>query len=193
MDDNRILLRMCKMSGYEMQYINEAFAEEWVVPLGPNVSGFEKDLEAFLGEHKHVVALSSGTSALHLGLLNLGVGEGDEVMVQSMTFSASVNPVRYVGAIPVMVDSEPNSWNIDPELLDIAIQERINATGKKPKAIVVVCLYGMPADYDRVMEVASKWTFRCLKTPQKHSVPATGGVAAAPSGDSGHCRSTATR
>lgn len=163
MDDNRILLRMCKMSGYEMQYINEAFAEEWVVPLGPNVSGFEKDLEAFLGEHKHVVALSSGTSALHLGLLNLGVGEGDEVMVQSMTFSASVNPVRYVGAIPVMVDSEPNSWNIDPELLDIAIQERINATGKKPKAIVVVCLYGMPADYDRVMEVASKWDIPVLE------------------------------
>lgn len=163
MDDNRILLRMCKMSGYEMQYINEAFAEEWVVPLGPNVSGFEKDLEAFLGEHKHVVALSSGTSALHLGLLNLGVGEGDEVMVQSMTFSASVNPVRYVGAIPVMVDSEPNSWNIDPELLDTAIQERINATGKKPKAIVVVCLYGMPADYDRVMEVASKWDIPVLE------------------------------
>lgn len=110
-----------------------------------------------------MVALSSGTSALHLGLLNLGVGEGDEVMVQSMTFSASVNPVRYVGAIPVMVDSEPNSWNIDPELLDIAIQERINATGKKPKAIVVVCLYGMPADYDRVMEVASKWDIPVLE------------------------------
>lgn len=161
--DNRILLRMCKMSGYEMQYINEAFADEWVVPLGPNVTGFEKELEAFLGDDKQVVALSSGTAALHLGLLCLGVEEGDEVMVQSMTFSASVNPVRYVGAIPVTVDSESSSWNIDPELLDAAISDRIEKTGKKPKAIVAVCLYGMPVDYDRVMAVAEKWDIPVLE------------------------------
>ena len=161
--DNRILLRMCKMSGHEMPFIQEAFNGEWVVPLGPNVTGFEKDLERFLCTDKKVVALSSGTSALHLGLLGLGVGAGDEVMVQSMTFSASVNPVRYVGAIPVMVDSESASWNMDPELLDFAIADRINVTGKKPKAIVLVCLYGMPANYDGILAVAEKWNIPVLE------------------------------
>lgn len=159
----KILLRMCKMSGYEMQYINEAFADEWVVPLGPNVTGFEKELALFLGEGKHVVALSSGTAALHLGLLCLGVEPGDEVIVQSMTFSASVNPVRYVGAVPVMVDSENGSWNMDPDLLDRAIAERFRISGKTPKAIVVVCLYGMPADYDRILAVAEKWNIPVLE------------------------------
>ena len=163
MADERILLRMCRMSGHEMKFITEAFEEEWVVPLGPNVTGFEKDLEKFLGEDRCVVALSSGTAALHLGLILLGVGEGDEVMVQSMTFSASVNPVRYVGAVPIMVDSEPETWNIDPDLLDIAISERIEATGKKPKAIIVVCLYGMPVDYARVLRVAEKWNIPILE------------------------------
>ena len=163
MAEDRILLRMCRMSGHEMKFITEAFAGEWVVPLGPNVEGFEKDLEKFLGEERRVVALSSGTAALHLGLIMLGVGEGDEVMVQSMTFSASVNPVRYLGAIPVMVDSEPESWNMDPELLDHAIEDRIKVTGKKPKAIVAVCLYGMPVDYDRVMAVARKWDIPVLE------------------------------
>lgn len=161
--DNRILLRMCKMSGYEMQFIQEAFDGEWVVPLGPNVTGFEKDLEKFLGADKHVVALSSGTAALHLGLICLGVEPGDEVMVQSMTFSASVNPVRYVGAVPVMVDSEPFSWNMDPDLLDKAIADRVEKTGKKPKAIVAVCLYGMPLDYDRILKVARKWDIPLLE------------------------------
>lgn len=161
--DNRILLRMCKMSGYEMQFITEAFEGEWVVPLGPNVTGFEKDLESFLGEGKHVVALSSGTSSIHLGLIAIGVQAGDEVMVQSMTFSASVNPVRYVGAVPVMVDSEEDSWNIDPELLDAAIADRIDKTGKKPKAIIVVCLYGMPVDYTRILKVAQKWNIPILE------------------------------
>ncbi len=161
--DNRILLRMCKMSGHEMRFIQEAFDGEWVVPLGPNVKGFEEDLEKFLGHEKHVVALASGTAALHLGLLGLGVGEGDEVMVQSMTFSASVNPVRYVGAIPVMVDSERDTWNIDPELLDHAIAERIKTTGRKPKAIIVVCLYGMPVKYDRILEIATKWEIPVLE------------------------------
>lgn len=161
--DNRILLRMCKMSGHEMPFIKEAFDGEWVVPLGPNVTGFEKDLEDFLATDKKVVALSSGTAALHLGLLGLGIESGDEVMVQSMTFSASVNPVRYVGAIPVMVDSESASWNIDPDLLDQAIEDRLKLTGKKPKAIIMVCLYGMPADYDRIMEVARKWDIPVLE------------------------------
>ena len=168
MADNRILLRMCRMSGHEMRFIEEAFEGEWVVPLGPNVKGFEEDLERFLGEGRHVVALSSGTAAIHLGLLGLGVKEGDEVMVQSMTFSASVNPVRYVGAIPVMVDSEPSTWNIDPELLDHAIEDRVRITGKKPKAIIAVCLYGMPADYDRVMEVAEKWDIPVLELSRIH-------------------------
>ena len=159
----RILLRMCRMSGHEMKFITEAFEGEWVVPLGPNVTGFERDLENFLGEDRCVVALSSGTAALHLGLIMLGVGEGDEVIVQSMTFSASVNPVRYVGAVPIMVDSEPETWNIDPDLLDKAISERIEATGKKPKAIIVVCLYGMPVDYARVLQVAEKWNIPILE------------------------------
>lgn len=161
--DSRILLRMCRMSGHEMKFIQEAFDGEWVVPLGPNVKGFEEDLQKFLGQDKHVVALSSGTAAVHLGLLGLQVSEGDEVMVQSMTFSASVNPVRYVGAIPVMVDSEPDTWNIDPDLLDHAIADRVAATGRKPKAIVAVCLYGMPANYDRLMQVSRKWDIPVLE------------------------------
>ena len=161
--DDRILLRMCRMSGHEMPFITEAFEGEWVVPLGPNVTGFEKDLENFLGQNLPVVALSSGTSALHLGLIGLGVGEGDEVIVQSMTFSASVNPVRYVGAIPVMVDSEADTWNMDPDLLDRAIADRIEKTGKKPKAIVVVCLYGMPAKYEEILKVAGKWDIPVLE------------------------------
>lgn len=146
-----------------MRFITEAFEGEWVVPLGPNVTGFEKDLESFLGEDRHVVALSSGTAALHLGLLGLGVEAGDEVIVQSMTFSASVNPVRYVGAIPVMVDSEPETWNMDPELLDLAIADRVQITGKKPKAIVAVCLYGMPLYYDRILKIAEKWEIPVLE------------------------------
>ncbi|MDE5870925.1 MAG: DegT/DnrJ/EryC1/StrS family aminotransferase [Muribaculaceae bacterium] len=161
--DDRILLRMCRMSGHEMRFITEAFEGEWVVPLGPNVTGFEKDLEIFLGEGRHVVALSSGTAALHLGLIGLGVKEGDEVMVQSMTFSASVNPVRYIGAIPVMVDSEADTWNIDPKLLDKAIADRIEKTGKKPKAIIAVCLYGMPVNYKALLEVAEKWDIPVLE------------------------------
>lgn len=161
--DNRILLRMCKMSGNELPFIQEAFAEEWVVPLGPNVTGFERDLKIFLESDKPVVALSSGTAALHLGLIGLGVEAGDEVIVQSMTFSASVNPIRYVGAIPVMVDSEPETWNMDPDLLDLAIADRVEVTGKKPKAIVVVCLYGMPANYTQILEIASKWEIPVLE------------------------------
>lgn len=165
----RILLCLCHMSGREMDFINEAFADNWVVPLGPNVNGFEKDLEKFLLSSPHgltekrIVALSSGTAALHLGLVALGAGHGDEVMVQSFTFSASANPVAYVGATPVFVDSEPDTWNMDPELLDRAIADRISKTGKKPKAILPVYLYGMPAKIREIMDVAKKWEIPVLE------------------------------
>jgi len=178
------------MSGKEMDFINEAFAENWVLPLGPNVNGFEKDLEHFFisGEtdakeetttvqapdlrishdpalfaQKRIVALSAGTAAIHLGLVALGVGHGDEVMVQSFTFSASANPVTYVGATPVFVDSEPDTWNMDPSLLDEAIADRIAKTGKKPKAIIPVYLYGMPAKIDDILAVAAKWEIPVLE------------------------------
>lgn len=153
----RVLLCLAHMSGREIDFVNEAFADNWVVPLGPNVNGFEKDLEEFVGENKRVVALSSGTAAVHLSLLQCGVGPGDEVMVQSFTFCASSHPVTYLGAVPVFVDSEEDSWNMDPELLDSAIADRVEKTGRKPKAIVPVYLYGMPARIDEIMEVGRKW------------------------------------
>jgi dTDP-4-amino-4,6-dideoxygalactose transaminase len=145
------------MSGQEMKYIQEAFDTNWVVPLGPNVNGFEDDLKHFVGEDKEVVALSAGTAAVHLALLNCGVGSGDEVMVQTFTFCASSHPVTYLGATPVFVDSEPDSWNMDPQLLDEAIADRIQKTGKKPKAIVPVALYGMPYRVDEILKVAEKY------------------------------------
>lgn len=152
------------MSGNEMKYIEEAFADNWVVPLGPNVNGFEDDLKAFVDRcddgrtlDKEIVALSAGTAAVHLALIGCGVKPGDEVMVQSFTFCASSHPVTYLGAQPVFVDSEPDSWNMDPDLLDRAIADRIAKTGRKPKAIVPVYLYGMPARIDRIMEVAAKY------------------------------------
>ena len=141
----------------EQKYIKEAFDTNWVVPLGPNVNGFEKDLEEFVGEGKRVVALSSGTAAVHLGLLAAGVKPGDEVLVQSFTFCASTHPITYLGATPVMIDSEPDTWNMDPELLELAIQDRIAKTGKKPAAIVPVALYGMPYKADRIMEIANRY------------------------------------
>lgn len=145
------------MSGNEMKFVQEAFDTNWVVPLGPNVNGFEKDLEDFVGEDKRVVALSSGTAAVHLGLLACGVGPGDEVLVQSFTFCASTHPITYLGATPVMIDSEPDTWNMDPDLLEKAILDRMEKTGKKPKAIVPVALYGMPYKADRIMEIADKY------------------------------------
>jgi dTDP-4-amino-4,6-dideoxygalactose transaminase len=145
------------MSGNEMKFVQEAFDTNWVVPLGPNVNGFEKDLEDFVGENKRVVALSSGTAAVHLGLLACGVGPGDEVLVQSFTFCASTHPITYLGATPVMIDSEPDTWNMDPDLLEKAIIDRIEKTGKKPKAIVPVALYGMPYKIDRILEIADKY------------------------------------
>ena len=153
----RILLCLCHLSGNEQKFVQEAFDTNWVVPLGPNVNGFEKDLEAFVGQNKRVVALSAGTAAVHLGLLACGVGPGDEVCVQSFTFCASSHPITYLGATPVFIDSEKDTWNMDPELLEKAIKDRIAKTGKKPKAIVPVALYGMPYKIDRIMEIANKY------------------------------------
>ena len=154
---DRILLCLCHLSGNEQKFVNEAFDTNWVVPLGPNVNGFEKDLEEFVGQNKRVVALSAGTAAVHLALLNCGVGPGDEVLVQSFTFCASSHPITYLGATPVFIDSEKETWNMDPELLEEAIKDRIAKTGKKPKAIVPVALYGMPYKIDRIMEIANKY------------------------------------
>ena len=160
----RILLCLAHMSGREQEFIKEAFDQNWVVPLGPNVNGFEKDLEAFVNKcvdavplHKKVVALSAGTAAVHLALIACGVGPGDEVLVQSFTFCASSHPVTYLGATPVFVDSEKDSWNMDPELLEEAIKDRIAKTGKKPKAIIPVALYGMPYKIDSIMEIANRY------------------------------------
>ena len=157
MEKKRIYLCLAHMSGNEMKYIQEAFDTNWVVPLGPNVNGFEEDLEHYVGKDKKVVALSAGTAAVHLALIDCGVETGDEVMVQSFTFCASSNPVKYLGAKPVFVDSEKDTWNMDPQLLDKAIADRVKATGKKPKAIVVVYLYGMPGKIDEILQVSQKW------------------------------------
>lgn len=154
-----IYLCLAHMSeeGWEQKYVKEAFDTNWVVPLGPNVNGFEKDLEAFVGENKRVVCLSAGTAAVHLALLNCGVGPGDEVLVQSFTFCASSHPITYLGATPVFVDSEPTTWNMDPDLLEQAILDRKEKTGRLPKAIVPVALYGMPYNCDRIMAIADKY------------------------------------
>lgn len=145
------------MSGEEQKFIQEAFDTNWVVPLGPNVNGFEADLEAFVGQDKKVVALSAGTAAVHLALIACGVGAGDEVIVQSFTFCASSHPITYLGATPIFVDSEEDTWNMDPQLLEKAIVDRIAKIGRKPKAIVPVYLYGMPAKIDEIMAVADKY------------------------------------
>ena len=161
--NKRIYLCLAHMSGNEQKYIDEAFRSNWVVPLGPNVDGFEADLHHFMLkdhpqlEHKQVVALSSGTAAIHLALLGCGVGPGDEVCVQSFTFCASCNPVRYVGGVPILIDSEPDTWNMDPTLLEQAIVERKSITGRYPKAIIVVALYGMPYNIEAIMDIANRY------------------------------------
>jgi len=170
MEQKRILLCLAHMSGREMDFIKEAFEQNWVVPMGPNVNGFESDLECFVNRRgpgadgrpqtpldRKVCCLSAGTAAVHLALLGCGVGPGDEVIVQSFTFCASSHPVTYLGATPVFVDSERQTWNMDPELLEEAIKDRIAKTGRKPKAIVPVALYGMPYQVDRIMEVAGRY------------------------------------
>ena len=158
-EKKRIYLCLAHMSdeGIEQKYIKEAFDTNWVVPLGPNVNGFEKDLEEFVGQDKRVVALSAGTAAVHLALIACGVGQGDEVIVQSFTFCASSHPITYLGATPVFIDSEKDTWNMDPELLEEAIKDRKAKTGRYPKAIVPVALYGMPYRIDRIMEIANKY------------------------------------
>ncbi|MEE0908411.1 MAG: aminotransferase class I/II-fold pyridoxal phosphate-dependent enzyme, partial [Muribaculaceae bacterium] len=164
MERKTIYLCLAHMSeaGVEQKYVKEAFDTNWVVPLGPNVNGFEDDLKKFVNDglplgSKEVVALSAGTAAVHLALLACGVGPGDEVLVQSFTFCASSHPITYLGATPVFVDSEPVTWNMDPDLLEEAIKDRIAKTGKKPKAIVPVVLYGMPYDCNRIMEIADRY------------------------------------
>ena len=173
--DKRIWLCLAHMSGNEMKYVKEAFDTNWVVPLGPNVNGFEDDLQRFvdsvdpsfvdLGSIKPhtVVALSSGTAAVHLSLIACGVKPGDEVIVQDFTFCASSHPITYLGATPVFVDSERDSWNMDPEILEEAIRDRISKTGRKPKAIVPVALYGMPYQIDRIMEVANRYNIPVIE------------------------------
>ena len=157
---NRIYLCLAHMSesGAEQKYIKEAFDTNWVVPLGPNVNAFEEDLKRFASQpDKEVVALSAGTAAVHLALIACVVGPGDEVIVQSFTFCASSHPITYLGGTPVFVDSEPETWNMDPELLEAAIKDRIAKTGRKPKAIVPVYLYGMPAKIDEIMKIARRY------------------------------------
>lgn len=157
MTQKRILLCLAHMSGHEMKFIQEAFDTNWVVPLGPNVNGFEKDLEQYMGQNKRVVALSAGTAAVHLALIACGVGPGDEVIVQTFTFCASSHPITYLGATPVFVDSESETWNMSPELLEETIKDRIAKTGRKPKAIIPVYLYGMPGKIEELLAVASRY------------------------------------
>ncbi|MEN6352333.1 MAG: DegT/DnrJ/EryC1/StrS family aminotransferase [Bacteroidales bacterium] len=159
----RIWLSLAHMGGQEQRFIQEAFDTNWVVPLGPNVDGFEKDLQEFLDKDIHVVALSAGTAAIHLGLVQLGVTQGNEVICQSFTFSASANPIAYQGAKPVFVGSEPETWNMWPRLLREAIEDRIAKTGKKPKAIIPVHLYGMPAKMDEIMVIANDYGIPVLE------------------------------
>ncbi|ODM54988.1 aminotransferase class I/II-fold pyridoxal phosphate-dependent enzyme [Elizabethkingia meningoseptica] len=154
--ENKIWLSSPHMGGNELKYIHEAFEENWVAPLGPNVNGFEEDLANYLNSNIHVAALSAGTAALHLALIECGVGYGDEVICQSMTFSASANPIAYLGATPVFVDSESETWNMCPKALQQAVEDRIQK-GKKPKAIIVVHLYGMPAKMEEIIAIADEF------------------------------------
>ena len=160
--NEKIWLSSPHMGGTEQKYIQEAFETNWVAPLGPNVNGFESDLENYLSNQVHVAALSSGTAALHLGLILLGVQQGDEVLCQSMTFSATVNPIVYLGATPIFIDSELDTWNMCPIALEEAIQDRI-VKGKKPKAIIPVHLYGMPAKMDEIIAIANRYEIPVLE------------------------------
>jgi len=163
MANSKIWLSSPHMTGGEQKYVNEAFETNWVAPLGPNVNGFEQDLEQYLGNKHHVAALSSGTAAIHLGLILLDVKAGDEVICQSFTFSASANPILYQGAIPVFIDSETETWNMCPTALEEAIVDRLKVTGKKPKAIIAVHLYGMPFKADEIKAVADKYEIPLLE------------------------------
>lgn len=162
MNNSKIWLSSPHMGGSEQKFVQEAFDANWIAPLGPNVNGFEQDLEKYLGNQSHVGALSSGTAAIHLGLILLGVQAGDEVLCQSMTFSASANPILYLGAIPVFIDSETETWNVCPVALEEAIIDRI-ANGKKPKAIIAVHLYGVPYQIEAVRAVADQYGIPILE------------------------------
>lgn len=156
MEKDKIWLSSPHMGGEEQSFIQEAFDTNWLSPLGPNVNGFEEDLSAYSGV-AHVAALSSGTAAIHLALIILGIKQGDEVLVSSFTFSGSVNPIIYQGAVPVMIDSEPTTWNMSPEHLEEAIKDRIKLTGRAPKALILVHLYGMPAKLDEILNICKKY------------------------------------
>lgn len=160
--NNKIWLSSPHMGGEEQNFVKEAFDTNWVAPLGPNVNGFESDLQNYLDENVHIAALSSGTAAIHLGLIMLGVGPGDEVICQSMTFSATANPIVYLGATPVFIDSEKETWNMCPAQLEIAIKDRL-FKGKKPKAIIPVHLYGMPAKMPEIMRIANQYGIPVLE------------------------------
>ena len=160
--NSRIFLSLPHLGGNEMKWIEEAFRDNWVVPLGPNVNEFERLLGDYVG-NKHIVALSAGTAALHLGLVALGVKAGDEVICQSFTFAASANPIKYQGATPIFVDSEPDTWNMSPEALEEAIIGRKEKTGRFPKAIIPVHLYGMPAKMDEILTIASQYGIPVLE------------------------------
>lgn len=151
------------MSGKEKKFINEAISENWVAPNGPNITGFENDLMNFFDNEKHIVAMNSGTAAIHLGLIQLGVKPGDEVICQSFTFIASANPITYIGAKPVFIDSDKDNWNMSPNYLRIAIEDRIAKTGKKPKAIIPVHIYGMPAKMDEIIAIATEYEIPILE------------------------------
>ena len=154
--NDKIWLSSPHMSGFEQNYIDDAFKNNWIAPLGPNVSGFENDLEQYLKKNSYVAALSSGTAAIHLALILLGVKAGDEVLCQTKTFVASVNPVLYIGATPILIDSETKTWNMCPEILEKAIADRIN-NGKKPKAIIAINIYGMPYNVNAIHSVAKQF------------------------------------
>ena len=160
--DSKIWLSSPHMGGSEQKFVQEAFDTNWVAPLGPNVQGFEEDLQSYLGEGSQVAALSSGTAALHLGLIILDVQPGDEVICQTFTFSASANPIKYLGAIPIFIDSEIDTWNMCPRALEDAIIDRISK-GKKPKAIIPVHLYGMPCKMDEIIAISKKYDIAILE------------------------------
>lgn len=160
--NSKIWLSSPHMGGNELKFVQEAFDTNWVAPLGPNVEGFEKDLEQYLNNNSHIAALSAGTAALHIALILAGVTAGDEVICQSMTFSASANPIVYCGAIPIFIDSEESTWNMCPDTLENAIQDRISK-GKKPKAIITVHLYGMPCKIDEIQAIASKYDITLIE------------------------------
>lgn len=161
MSKSKIWLSSPHLSGTEQHFVNEAFDTNWVAPLGPNVNGFEQDLQEYTGA-KNAAALSAGTAAIHLALILLDVKPGDEVIASSFTFSATVNPIIYQGATPILIDSEPDTWNMSPELLEKAIKDRINK-GKKPKAIILVHLYGMPAKIDQIVKIAKNYNIPIIE------------------------------